>query len=154
MESVPIGRRHPHGGRFGVGLRAWRLENGDRVPHVRYCQCIAGVGEGMTKREKVRISDKYLRGVENLMDLPIVLVEWVDATSVKDNGWRSVRSAREKDPVRILTTGFLVRNGACLHVLESIGDHGMVGDVTLVPSKWIKQLFVLKPDTRFTRKDQ
>ncbi len=86
------------------------------------------------------MDDRTILKVTDLRDLPLVEVEWSDASST--HGWFEPLEARkEADPVGCLTVGRLIRNDRkVVAVVQTVAEHGKVSEVWAIPRGWVKRV--------------
>ena len=76
----------------------------------------------------------------NSESLPLVLVEWVDATG--DSSWRPFHEAIQDQPVAIVSVGFvLVQDDKRLLLTSTTHlDMCLVNDTLLIPVPWVLKI--------------
>lgn len=81
--------------------------------------------------------------------MKLVLIEWLDAVTHDDNGWKVIEKVINQKPVLVRSVGWVVKDTKThITLVSSIirdeKEHIIDGDVT-VPKGWIKKVIHLCP---------
>lgn len=89
-------------------------------------------------------TDEKLSKMDNLLSLPLVEVEWRDASS--HHGWGTLRESRASaDTIPCQTTGRLIkRSRSTLTVAQTIGEHGQLAECWSIPTSWVTKVRILR----------
>lgn len=87
-------------------------------------------------------SDSEIVKCKNVRDLPIVKVDWLDASA--RGGWDPLSSYRSRDVVKIQSVGRLTRNTRkSVQLMQNFDEHNGVSDSMSIPKSCVVKMTVI-----------